>query len=391
MRVALVCRNFGLSGSLERNTVLLARELVGLGIQVHCYCNPATRTTAIAGVTFRDVRPALASRSRLGYPIELASFAAAATRALRRERGRYDVVDVRGLSAWEHDVVSVDSVVRAEQERWPSGPGRSFRAAGLRASLAPALHPAVGVRRIVQHLQFRPGRFLRAVAETEMTRDDLSRIYGVPAELVDVIPPPCDVASFASPADPASRAEIGVPDSACLLLFVGHDFERKGLAPAIAALAWLREDAHLAVVGGGDQQRFALLAREAGVEERVHFLGSTERPDRFYAAADLFVLPTRSDPWANTLIEAMAAGLPVVTTSAAGAAAAVRDARAGIVLADDSVAELAAALSALTVDSARRRELGNRGRAIAPSFDAATHARAIVRVYEAALSGRPRA
>ena len=295
------------------------------------------------------------------------------------------MIDVRGLSAWENDVVFVDAVVRAELERWPSGPGRSYRAAGLRATLAPALNPAVAVRRTVQRLQFRPGRFLRAVAETEATRDDLSHILDVPAELVDVIPPPCDVASFASPADPASRMEIGAPDGAFLLLFVGHDFERKGLAAAIAALARLREDAHLAIVGGGDQQRFAALASEAGVAERVHFLGSTERPDRFYAAADVFVLPTRSDPWANTLIEAMAAGLPVVTTSAAGAAVPVRDAGAGIVLADDSVAELAAALAALAIDPARRRELGNRGRAIAPSFDAASHARAVMRVYEAVL------
>ena len=68
MRVALVSRNFGLSGSAERNIVLLARELVALGVQVHCYCNPATRTAAIPGVSFRDVRPALVSRSRLGYP-----------------------------------------------------------------------------------------------------------------------------------------------------------------------------------------------------------------------------------------------------------------------------------------------------------------------------------
>jgi glycosyltransferase involved in cell wall biosynthesis len=338
-------------------------------------------------VSFRDVRPALVSRSRFGYPIELASFAATTTRALRRERGRYDVIDVRNLAAWENDVVFVDAVVRAEQERWPEELGRVYRAAPIRAKLAPALHPAVAVRRTVQRLQFRPGRFLRAVAETEKTRDDLTRIHGVPAELIEVIPPPCDVASFASPSDSASRAELGVPEDACLLLFVGHDFERKGLAAAIAALPRL-QGAHLAVVGGGNQQPFEGLARADGVGERVHFLGRSEQPERFYPTADIFVLPTRSDPWANTLIEAMAAGLPVVTTSAAGAAAVVKDARAGIVLAGNSVAELADAIAQLTVDPALRRELGKRGQAIAPDFDATAHARAMMRVYEAALNDR---
>ena len=359
-----------------------------MGVQVHCYCNPETRTTDADGVVFRDVRPVLESRSRLGYPLELASFAVSATRALRRERGSYDIVDVRGLSGWEHDVVHVDAVVRADQERWPSGPGRTFHAAAMRASLAPALHPALGVRRIVQSLQFRPGRYRRVVAETEATREDLSHVFGVPPELVDVLPPPCDVNSFASPAETVQRTEIGVPEAACLLLFVGHDFERKGLAAAISALAELRDGAHLAVVGGGNEQHFGRLAREAGVGERVHFLGPTDQPDRYYGAADVFVLPTRSDPWANTLIEAMAAGLPVVTTGVAGAAGPVRDARAGIVLADDSVAELTAALATLTNDPERRRELGERGRAIAPSFDLASHARAMMRVYESALTAR---
>lgn len=390
MRVALVTRKFGLGGSIERNAFFLARELVAAGVQVDCFCNPALRTQVVEGVHFQDVRSITISTSRFGQPLELASYAAAATRALRRERSHYDVIDVRGFSGWEQDVVCVDVVARADQQRWAAGAGRSYRAAEQRAAVAPVLHPVLAVRRAIQRLQFRPGRFVRAVAETEQTRADLMRAFGISADDIDVVPPPCDVRTFAEPGARATRAEIGVPNGGSLALFVGHDFERKGLGAAISALGRIRAEAHLAVVGGGDRERFAALARSEGVGDRVHFLGPTAQPDRYYSAADVFVLPTRSDPWGNTLIEAMAAGLPIVTTSAAGAAATVRDARAGIVLADDSVSELAEALESLVGDPAYRHELGGRGREAAPSFDVQSHARAMIGVYERVMTRRGR-
>ena len=100
MRIALVYRNFNLGGSLERDEVFLARGLIELGHEVHCYCNPDTSTAEIPGATFHDVRPWVVSSSRLGRPIERGSFALAATRALRHDRANYDIVDVCGTSGW---------------------------------------------------------------------------------------------------------------------------------------------------------------------------------------------------------------------------------------------------------------------------------------------------
>lgn len=91
MRVAIVYPNLNLAGSLERYSVLLARSLASAGVEVHCYCNPRTSRADLPGVTLHHVRPLTSSRSRLGYPISSGSFALAATRALRRERARYDI------------------------------------------------------------------------------------------------------------------------------------------------------------------------------------------------------------------------------------------------------------------------------------------------------------
>jgi UDP-glucose:(heptosyl)LPS alpha-1,3-glucosyltransferase len=384
LRVALVYRNFSLGGSLERDVVLLAQGLARREIEVHCYCNPETRTVELEGVEFHDVRPLVRSRARLGQPIETLSFAAAATRALRRDRALYDVLDVTGVSAWEADVVTVHGVTKALQHRWPDDAGRDFRAARARATLGPLLRPQIGVARAIERAQFRFRGFRRAIAVTEQVRRDLVDVHSVPEERIDVVHPPVDVERFRGTDGRAVRAELGLAPADPVLLFVGHDFARKGLADAIKALSGLHEDAHLVVVGDGDRGPFEALADDAGLRGRVLFVGGTEEPERYFEAADIFVLPTLQDPWGITLVEAMAAGLPTITTTVAGAAAAVEEAGAGIVLPERSPSELRDALAVLLGDPARRRELGERGRAAGRRFGLERHVDLVLAAYERA-------
>jgi len=387
MRVALVYRKFGFGGSLERDVVTLARGLVERGIEVHCYCNPETRSAAADGVVFHDIQSIVRSRSRLGQPLETASFAASATRALRRDRQLYDVIDVTGISALTADVVTVHGVTKALQRRWPEDSGRGYRAARTRAALGSLLRPQIAVARAIERLQFGAQRARRAIAVTEAVAQDIVDVHGFPRELIDVIRPPVELSTFQRAVDGAElRAELGISPGEILLLFVGHDFARKGLGAAIAALPLLPGDVRLAVVGEGNRSEFEARAAEAGVRQRVLFSGGTHQPERYFAAADVFVLPTRQDPWGITLIEAMAAGVPVVTTAAAGSSAAVRAAGAGLVLDDDSPSALAAAVASLVDDPGLRRELGLRGPAAAEPFGAAHHVELVLQAYERALA-----
>jgi UDP-glucose:(heptosyl)LPS alpha-1,3-glucosyltransferase len=387
MRVALVYRNFSFGGSLERDVVTLARGLVERGIEVHCYCNPETRSAAAEGVVFHDVHSTVRSRSRLGQPLETASFAASATRALRRARQLYDVIDVTGVSAWRADVVTVHGVTKALQQRWPEDSGRGYRAARTRAALGPLLRPQIAVARAIERLQFGAQRARRAIAVTEAVAQDIVDVHGFPRELIDVIRPPVDVSTFQKAVDGTQlRAQLGIRPGEIMLLFVGHDFARKGLGAAIAALPLLPGHVRLVVVGDGNRTHFEARAAEAGVKQRVLFAGRTHEPERYFAAADVFVLPTRQDPWGITLIEAMAAGIPIVATAAAGSSAAVRAAGAGLVLDDNSAPALAAAVASLVDDPARRRELGLRGPAAAEPFGAAHHVELVLQAYERALA-----
>jgi glycosyltransferase involved in cell wall biosynthesis len=116
---------------------------------------------------------------------------------------------------------------------------------------------------------------------------------------------------------PALRRTLGVAVDEVILLFVGNEFERKGLAAAMAALAELDRRHRLWVVGGDESMIAAAAhaARQLGVAERIRFLGTrTEGVADLFGAADLFVLPSSHEAMPLVLLEAMAAGaVPVVT------------------------------------------------------------------------------
>jgi UDP-glucose:(heptosyl)LPS alpha-1,3-glucosyltransferase len=385
VKVAFVYRNLNRSGSLERDSVFLLEGLAARGVEVHCYCDPGT-SVDVDGVVRHDVVPLTRSRSRLGFPRLRASFAERATRALRRDRDRYDLVHALGVSTWEHDVVHVPAVMAAEQARWPERAGRGYRAAGVRAKLAPLLRPEVAAVRTIERLQFRPGRYLRTTVVTEQVRDDLMSVHGVPAERIEVVPPAVDVARFAGAKDGTLRRDLEIGTEGSILLFVGHAFERKGLVDAVAALARCGPNAHLVVVGGGDADAYRREADALGVGERVHFVGAVDSPEDYYAAADVFVLPTRSDPWGIPVIEAMAAGVPVVTTAAAGSADVAERAGAALLVPPRSPERLAQAIGDLLADPDRRRTMGERGKAEAGRFDVSSVVDATMGVYELALA-----
>ncbi len=131
----------------------------------------------------------------------------------------------------------------------------------------------------------------------------------------------------------SAREGLGLEKSRPTLLFLGSGFERKGLALAIRALAGIA-GARLLVAGRDDPAPYRRLAARLKVAERVSFLGARGDAPRLLAAADALVLPTLYDPCANATLEALAAGLPVVTTPADGASELVVDGVNGFVAPD---------------------------------------------------------
>jgi UDP-glucose:(heptosyl)LPS alpha-1,3-glucosyltransferase len=142
----------------------------------------------------------------------------------------------------------------------------------------------------------------------------------------------------------AARAEAGVGADAFTVVFAGSGFERKGLAVAIQALAALGDrGSRLLVLGKGNRGPWSDLARRLDVADRVVWLGPRPDIERWYAAADVVALPTRYEPFGNVHLEALATGIPVVTTTRAGGAEAITP-WSGAVVAPDDPRALAASL-----------------------------------------------
>jgi UDP-glucose:(heptosyl)LPS alpha-1,3-glucosyltransferase len=162
------------------------------------------------------------------------------------------------------------------------------------------------------------------VAIAQAGKKEIERLYAVPAARVRVVYNGVDLERF----HPSrrrrerteARAEAGVGAEAWSLLFVGSGFERKGLATAVDALVRLPGDVRLLVVGKGDTAPYRERARRLGIEERIAWLGARPDVERWYAAADVVVLPTIYEPFGNVHLEALASGTPIVTTVRAGGA-----------------------------------------------------------------------
>jgi UDP-glucose:(heptosyl)LPS alpha-1,3-glucosyltransferase len=309
--------------------------------------------------------------------IALGHWVTAATRAIGRDRAHYDVTCAIGTAGWGHDLVRAHAVVRAEQRRWPERGGRTMRAAQARATLAPVLRPQVAVERSIQRLQFRPGHFDRALAVTDEVAEDLVDVLGVDPERIDIIPCLIDYEKFAAVAD-GGASEGG---NARPLLFVGNDFARKGLESCIRALPGIRDNLRLLVVGGDDADPYRRLAGDLGVAHRVDFAGATSTPERYYAQASVLLAPTAEDVWGMALVEAMAAGLPVVASRAAGAGPFVADAGAGIVVDVGDVRGLVGAIDRIFDDPAAAAAMGAAGRRAAGAFHRSS-TDALVRAFE---------
>ena len=191
----------------------------------------------------------------------------------------------------------------------------------------------------------------RVIANSQMVKDEIIRIYGTPAELVLVVQNGVPIHAAEPGAREKVRAELGLAPAEYVALFAGTGWDRKGLSHAIAAVNEIKSPITLLVAGRGE-------TRGLPRSDRVRYLGPLpgEKLRAALAAVDVFVLPTIYDPFSNACIEALAAGLPVVTTTANGFAEIITHGEEGHAVAPGDTRALADALTSWA-DPARREAI----------------------------------
>lgn len=180
-------------------------------------------------------------------------------------------------------------------------------------------------------------QFQAAICISKMVKADIIRHFDTDPAKLHVIYSGVDSEKF-SPAGRAqwrepTRARLRIPANAPAALFVGSGFERKGLASFLRALAVPSAKKIFGIVVGKDKAlaHYRGLAGQLGLADRIVFTGGVSDTRAYYAAADVFVLPTLYEPFGLVCLEAMAAGLPVVTSTSCGAAELISEGVEGFV------------------------------------------------------------
>lgn len=230
----------------------------------------------------------------------------------------------------------------------------------------------------------------RIQSASRLVADALVETQGVARERILLLPNAVDAQRFSAPdavRDGARlRTDLG-GQAEQIWLLPGSGWRRKGLATALEAMAELRDPAlRLWIAGRDDPRPWQSKVNALGLGDRVRFLGERADLPAVYQAVDGMLLPTRYDPFANVTLEAAAAGLPIVTSAANGAAEWLGEDIRVVTHADDAAA-FAKAIGSLR-DSDARRALGERAQGRARKLDWAGHASSLREEYRRIVETR---
>ncbi|TNE63194.1 MAG: glycosyltransferase family 1 protein [Rhodobacteraceae bacterium] len=352
MRIAIVTHAFVKNDGQGRVNFEVVRGLVAAGHQVDLIAgrvDPAL--LALPGVRWTEV-------SHGPLPTNLlrnAWFSRQAARALEDLRDKVDLVVANGaITSAAVDVNAVHFVHGGWAVSPYFDPGKGLR------GLYQRLYTWVNAR-LERRAFARAGRI---VAVSGQVAGEVAAL-GVPREKIEVIANGVDVAAFSPEGE---KAALEVPEGVVRALFVGDIVSRrKGLDTVLAAMPGI-VGLHLVVAGRTEASPYPEFAKAAGLSENVTFLGFRRDVPEIMRACNLFVFPSRYEPFGLVILEALSCGLPAVTTRAAGIVGSLGPDILVALDDPDDMAALREALERLVSDPALRARMGAKGREAALSL-----------------------
>ena len=340
-RVALVRSRYDPAGGAERfvQSAIAALKSRGVSITIVARQWPGHDGSAI-----------LVDPFHVGSAWRDASFARAVCAELARRR--FDLVQ-------SHERIACCDVYRAGDGVHAEFLAQRERIRSPLAQLATRLDPHHRYVLAAERALFTSPRLRAVICNSEMVRREIAARFGTPAERLELIRNAVDSTWFepghrAAMREPV-RQQLDIPAHANVVLHVGSGFERKGVGTLLRAVAAAASKPWAVIVGRDKRSpAYARLAQRLGIASRVRFVGSVSDVRPYHAAADSYMLATIYDPFPNAALEAMASGLPVVTTTRCGASEMLVEGQSGFVRDALDVAGFAAVLERLDPETAAR-------------------------------------
>jgi glycosyltransferase involved in cell wall biosynthesis len=333
-----------------------AQALIAQGDTVIAYCTEiCPQLRAHPQIIWRPIRVGVWPTQLLRDQI----FAVRSAIALKRDRGLLDKLIVNGFITWGSADVNLVHFVHTAWLRSRAHPIRSEKKL---ASLYRWLYSRLNAW--LENRAFRQCR--RLVAVSDQVRRELLDC-GVPESQIEVIYNGVDLDRF-SPGV-RERGALALPDGAFVAAFAGDlKTSRKNLDAVIEVVARLPA-IHLAIAGDTEASPYPARVKERGLSKRVHFLGQRSDVEKTMRASDVFVFPSRYEPFGLVLLEASACGVPVVTARSAGACDVLSDGGGAIIIEDaEDIDALTEAVRRIVEDSALRGRMAEAARRTAERY-----------------------
>ena len=357
MKIAIIRQKFVLYGGAEQFVQGYIHQLAEAGHDIHIFASQWSPTSH-PNIYFHHV-PSF----KVNAFIRTLSFAWFAARAV--SKGSFDIIQSHEKT-WKQNVYRVGDGCHKEwlEQRKLLIP----KLKGFFLSYNP-FHQLI--LRLEKNL-FESGQCRKFIAISQMVKTNILKHYHCSQENISVVYNGVELKRFhpdnISKFRARIRKELGIPENSTLILFVGSGFERKGLKALLRATQHFRsEDWRLLIMGKGKWNKYLQFVPE-NLRGRIIYKEPIPDIEKYYSAADIFALPSIYEPFGNANLEALASGLPVITTRNCGSADIIQHGQNGLIVeTPESSREIAKNINIL-FNQALRRSMGQKGRVLAEKF-----------------------
>jgi UDP-glucose:(heptosyl)LPS alpha-1,3-glucosyltransferase len=395
VKIAIIRKKYTYHGGAEGFSSRFIELLAAAGHEIHIFAIRWQAEKVNGNIHFHRV-PAITAVSFLRD----LTFAVSCYIVLKSYRRSFDIIQT-------HDKTLYQDIYRAGDGCHIEWLKQRWKRTGLAGKISIISNPYHWLILRLERAILRGGRFRVIIAISDMVKRNIMQHYGVAPNRIEVLYNGVDLDRFNPENRRKYRREIreryGLAEEDFVILFVGSGFERKGVKYLLQAVESVPESVAVMIVGKGKGS--SVLAHDRGTNppsgsgesdgrafqrrQKIIFCGPQEDIEKYYSAADIFVFPTIYEPFGNVHLEALASGLPVITTKNSGASEIIVDGEQGFVIdRPEDVASLSEKVRYCLHHRDFSASMGDNARKLAEEFSNEKHIARVLELYQRILSGQ---
>jgi len=368
MKIAIIRKKYTFHGGSEGFSQTLIRKLAQEGHEVHIFAIMWDVFEPLNNIHFHKV-PAITFNS---FFRDL-TFALSTLLVMKRKH--FDIIQ-------SHDKTLFQDIYRAGDGCHIEWLRQRWRRTGFLGKLSIVLNPYHWLVLVMERMIFKGRTFQKVIAISELVKRNITENYHVNKTDIEVIYNGVDLERFHPENKKCYRGKIrqrlSINKDDFVVLFVGSGFERKGVEYLLKASELVSEPLTVLVVGKGSEEKMRRYIKK----QRIIFCGPQREIQKYYAASDIFVFPTIYEPFGNVHLEALASGLPVITTRLSGASEIIQEGVQGFIIDKPEDINILAEKITILMNRDKNIRMGLEARRLAENFSFNAYTDKMIKLYQ---------